>query len=118
MTQYLPPNLLALFAARDPLPFLPPADKLPHEKKRAAYLGVAEFLNGFEPIRQDIDEEVDFGRWRLPMRAPDIAGPPHGATSSHGYSCMRIALLPHHREGTGAQHNSALCLDNICRRWH
>ncbi|RUS79610.1 hypothetical protein EGW08_012635, partial [Elysia chlorotica] len=48
MTQYLPPNLLALFAARDPLPFLPPADKLPHEKKRAPYYGVAEFLEGFE----------------------------------------------------------------------
>ncbi|BFZ16081.1 hypothetical protein BsWGS_19121 [Bradybaena similaris] len=48
MTQYLPPNLLALFAARDPLPYLPPADKLPHEKKRAPYSGVAAFLEGFE----------------------------------------------------------------------
>lgn len=33
MTQFLPPNLLALFAPRDPIPFLPPVDKLPHEKK-------------------------------------------------------------------------------------
>ncbi|CAG5129846.1 unnamed protein product [Candidula unifasciata] len=48
MTQYLPPNLLALFAARDPLPYLPPADKLPHEKKRVPYSGVASFLEGFE----------------------------------------------------------------------
>uniref|UniRef100_A0A0B7AJG6 U1 small nuclear ribonucleoprotein 70 kDa n=1 Tax=Arion vulgaris TaxID=1028688 RepID=A0A0B7AJG6_9EUPU len=48
MTQYLPPNLLALFAARDPLPFLTPADKLPHEKKRVPYSGVAAFLDGFE----------------------------------------------------------------------
>jgi len=41
MTQYLPPNLLALFAARDPIPFMPPVDKLPHEKKSRGYLGVA-----------------------------------------------------------------------------
>ena len=50
MTQYLPPNLLALFAARDPLPFLTPYDKLPHEKKRPAYIGLSGFLNNFEVI--------------------------------------------------------------------
>lgn len=48
MTQYLPPNLLALFAPRDPLPFLPPPDKLPHEKKSRGYLGVGDFLSNFE----------------------------------------------------------------------
>ncbi len=48
MTQYLPPNLLALFAPRDPVPFLPPLDKLPHEKKLTPYNGVAQFLQEFE----------------------------------------------------------------------
>lgn len=48
MTQYLPPNLLALFAPRDPLPFLPPADKLPHEKKTRGYIGVGNFMLHFE----------------------------------------------------------------------
>lgn len=48
MTQYLPPNLLALFAPRDALPFLPPPDKLPHEKKTRGYLGVGCFLSNFE----------------------------------------------------------------------
>lgn len=48
MTQYLPPNLLALFAPRDTLPFLPPPDKLPHEKKSRGYLGVGDFLSNFE----------------------------------------------------------------------
>lgn len=48
MTQYLPPNLLALFAPRDVLPFLPPPDKLPHEKKTRGYLGVGSFLTHFE----------------------------------------------------------------------
>ena len=48
MTQYLPPNLLALFAPREPIPFLPPLDKLPHEKKLTPYNGVAQFLQEFE----------------------------------------------------------------------
>lgn len=48
MTQFLPPNLLALFAARDPIPYLPPADKLPHEKKTRGYSGVGSFLSHFE----------------------------------------------------------------------
>lgn len=48
MTQFLPPNLLALFAPRDPIPFLPPPCKLPHEKKSRGYLGVGAFLDHFE----------------------------------------------------------------------
>ncbi|KAL1117007.1 hypothetical protein AAG570_004335 [Ranatra chinensis] len=48
MTQYLPPNLLALFAPRDPIQFLPPVSKLPHEKKNRGYIGVGNFLNLFE----------------------------------------------------------------------
>lgn len=48
MTQFLPPNLLALFAPREPAPFLPPPDKLTHEKKRVPYLGLAQFTQHFE----------------------------------------------------------------------
>lgn len=48
MTAFLPPNLLALFAARDPIPYLPPTDKLSHEKKRNGYGGVAQYLTNFE----------------------------------------------------------------------
>lgn len=48
MTQFLPPNLLALFAPRDPIPYLPPVHKLPHEKKTAGYLGIGAFLRNFE----------------------------------------------------------------------
>lgn len=49
MTQFLPPNLLALFAPRDPIPFLPPVDKLPHEKKATHnYQGVAQYVHLFE----------------------------------------------------------------------
>lgn len=48
MTQFLPANLLALFAPRDPIPYLPPADKLPHEKKTRGYSGVGAFLDQFE----------------------------------------------------------------------
>jgi len=48
MTQFLPPNLLVLFAARDPIPFLAPIDKPTHEKKRQPYTGVSEYLVHFE----------------------------------------------------------------------
>lgn len=48
MTQFLPPNLLALFAPRDPIPYLPPLDKLPHEKKNTGYTGVGAYLHFFE----------------------------------------------------------------------
>ncbi|CAO1395577.1 unnamed protein product [Diamesa tonsa] len=64
MTQFLPPNLLALFAARDPIPYLPPTDKLPHEKKTRGYSGVGSFLGFFEdpkdtppPTRVETKEE-------------------------------------------------------------
>ncbi|CAF1357405.1 unnamed protein product [Rotaria sp. Silwood1] len=48
MTQFLPPNLLALFALREPIPFLPPNDKLLHEKKRLPYGGSFDLINHFE----------------------------------------------------------------------
>ena len=48
MTQFLPPNLLVLFAARDPVPYLPPVDKPTYEKKRQAYTGIADYLDHFE----------------------------------------------------------------------
>nr|CAD7197929.1 unnamed protein product [Timema douglasi] len=64
MTQFLPPNLLALFAPRDPIPYLPPPDKLPHEKKNRGYIGIGEFLKCFEdpkdtppPTRVETREE-------------------------------------------------------------
>lgn len=50
MTQFLPQNLLALFAAREPIPYLAPPDKLPHEKKTRGYAGVGDFLGFFEVI--------------------------------------------------------------------
>jgi U1 small nuclear ribonucleoprotein len=64
MTQYLPPNLLALFTARESIPFLPPAQKLPHEKKTRGYSGVGLYLSNFEdpkdtplPARVETREE-------------------------------------------------------------
>ncbi|XP_072161763.1 U1 small nuclear ribonucleoprotein 70 kDa [Bemisia tabaci] len=64
MTQFLPPNLLALFAPRDPIPFLPPPCKLPHEKKTRGYTGIAEFVKFFEdpsetppPVKVETREE-------------------------------------------------------------
>ena len=48
MTYCLPPNLLALFTPREPIPFLAPIAKLPHEKKREHQGGIAQLVNLFE----------------------------------------------------------------------
>lgn len=65
MTQFLPQNLLALFAPRDPIPYMPPAAKLPHEKPKShIYTGVGAFLSSFEdpadtpaPTRSETKDE-------------------------------------------------------------
>ncbi|KAJ4304146.1 hypothetical protein N0V88_001756 [Collariella sp. IMI 366227] len=44
MTDRLPPNLLALFAPRPPLRWVPPCDHAPEQRKTAAVAGLAEFL--------------------------------------------------------------------------
>lgn len=44
MTQHLPPNLLALFQPRPPIPYIPPIEK----PKLPAYQGVASFVSQFE----------------------------------------------------------------------
>ena len=48
MTQFLPPNLLALFQARDAIPFMPP----PSNKRinEQPYSGVASYLQLFEVL--------------------------------------------------------------------
>ncbi|XP_059475918.1 U1 small nuclear ribonucleoprotein 70 kDa-like isoform X1 [Neocloeon triangulifer] len=69
MTEYLPPNLLALFAPREPIPFLPPPDKLPHEKKNRGYSGVGEFLASFEdPLDTPAPRKVETREERLDRR--------------------------------------------------
>ncbi|XP_017152221.1 U1 small nuclear ribonucleoprotein 70 kDa [Drosophila miranda] len=74
MTQYLPPNLLALFAARDPIPFMPPVDKLPHEKKSRGYLGVAHFMTDFEdPEDTPLPKTVETRQERLERRRREKA---------------------------------------------
>ncbi|KAF8357011.1 rnp-7 [Pristionchus pacificus] len=48
MTQFLPDNLLQLFAPRPPIPYLPPAEVLLCDKKRAKMQGMAECVGDFE----------------------------------------------------------------------
>ncbi|KAH7702436.1 CBN-RNP-7 protein [Aphelenchoides avenae] len=48
MTQFLPDNLLALFAPRPPIEFKPPPDELIVLKKRVPISGVAQYIKLFE----------------------------------------------------------------------
>ncbi|KAE9553477.1 hypothetical protein FO519_003306 [Halicephalobus sp. NKZ332] len=58
MTQFLPDNLLSLFAARPPLPYLTPADELSINKKRAPVQGMAQYLQEFETEQRPLPEKV------------------------------------------------------------
>merc|ERR1711962_1449649 len=68
MTQFLPPNLLALFTARPPIPFKPPVDGLKKRKNAQPYSGVTDFLSNFEvdppppATRGETREEKDIRR--------------------------------------------------------
>ena len=75
MTQFLPPNLLALFAPRDPIPYLPPHDKLPHEKKQTHnYHGIAQYVHLFEdPIDTPALVEVETREERRERRKKEKA---------------------------------------------
>lgn len=64
MTQYLPPNLLALFAPRPPLPYLPPTRKLPHERKNRGFGLLRDHIERFEdpkdtPVRPKIETKQE-----------------------------------------------------------
>lgn len=65
MTQFLPPNLLALFAPRDPIPYLPPLEKLPHEKHHnQPYCGIAPYIREFEvSLLSRLGEVWGLGDW-------------------------------------------------------
>ena len=56
MTDKLPPNLLALFAPRPPLRWVPPSDHAPEERKTANISGIAAFL----PQLQEYKETDDY----------------------------------------------------------
>ena len=52
MTDKLPPNLLALFAPRPPLRWVPPSDHAPEERKTAHVGGIAAFLPQLQEYKE------------------------------------------------------------------
>jgi U1 small nuclear ribonucleoprotein len=62
MTQFLPPNLLALFAPREPIKFVPPLER-PKHHRRLPYTGLAQYMQLFEtdlpplPVKTETKEE-------------------------------------------------------------
>lgn len=62
MTDKLPPNLLALFAPRPPLRWVPPCDHPAEERKTAAVGGLAEFLPHLAAYK-DADNYVPTESW-------------------------------------------------------
>ncbi|KAI8190320.1 hypothetical protein K4K54_004056 [Colletotrichum sp. SAR 10_86] len=66
MTDKLPPNLLALFAPRPPLRWVPPPDHAPEKRKTLPVSGVAEFLPALQAYKET-DEYKPTESW-LQMR--------------------------------------------------
>ena len=52
MTDKLPPNLLALFAARPPLRWVEPPDHAPQLRKTAPITGVAAYLSELQKYKE------------------------------------------------------------------
>jgi U1 small nuclear ribonucleoprotein len=60
MTDKLPPNLLALFAPRPPLRWVPPSDHAPEDRKTAAISRLASFLPALEEYKEtDVYEPTE-----------------------------------------------------------
>lgn len=60
MTDKLPPNLLALFAPRPALRWVPPSDHAPQERKTATISGLAAFLPALEEYKEkDVYEPTE-----------------------------------------------------------
>jgi U1 small nuclear ribonucleoprotein len=62
MTDKLPPNLLALFAPRPPLRWVPPSDHAPGERKTAPISGIASFLPALQEYKET-DKYVPTESW-------------------------------------------------------
>ncbi len=58
MTDKLPPNLLALFAPRPALRYLPASDHAPEERKTNKISGVAQFLTKIK--EEGVGEDVEY----------------------------------------------------------
>lgn len=54
MTDKLPANLLALFAPRPPLRYIPPSDRAPDDIKSSTISGVAQYLGELEKYAEEI----------------------------------------------------------------
>ncbi len=53
MTDKLPPNLLALFAPRPALRYLPPSDHAPEDRRTSAITGVGQYLKALQDSKDD-----------------------------------------------------------------
>lgn len=64
MTQYLPPDLLSLFAPRPPLKYLPPTRALAHERKNNGFGLLSDYKKYFEdpkdtPVRKKLETKQE-----------------------------------------------------------
>lgn len=106
MTDKLPPNLLALFAPRPPLRWVPPSDYPPEQRRTANVSAVADFLpalaeykdnDGYQPTESWLQAR---DRKKLEKKAAleklVTEGPKNCSSACH----TRLALMPGSRTKT------------------
>ena len=100
MTDKLPPNLLALFAPRPGLRWVPPSDHAPQDRKTATISGLAAFLPALEEYKAT-DKYEPTESWlqrkdRLRLEKKEAQekllkeGPADCETPLHGVRCCRL----------------------------
>lgn len=94
MTDKLPPNLLALFAPRPALRYLPPSDQAPEDQKPSNLSGVAQFVGEL----QNYGEEVPYNATESWLQRKDRLKQEKKQKQEHqltdGFSdCMNIPTL-------------------------
>lgn len=108
MTDKLPPNLLALFAPRPGLRWVPPSDHAPQDRKTATISGLAAFLpaleeykatDKYEPTeswlqRKDrVRLEKKEAQEKLLREGPKDCESPRGARARGGGCCLPTATF-------------------------
>lgn len=106
MTDKLPPNLLALFAPRPPLRWVPPSDHAPEERKTANISGIAAFLPQLEEYKANDTYEATESwlqrkdRLKLEKKAMQEKLLTEGPTACEATPCVSITFCFLHRHNT------------------
>jgi U1 small nuclear ribonucleoprotein len=105
MTDKLPPNLLALFAPRPPLRFLPAQDHAPKDRRTPYISGLADFMPALEDYKKtDVYEPTESHHQRKDRIMLEKQKQADWLTSEGVKSCMLWPLHSSRRMSDDSAH--------------